>query len=147
MMNNALEIWCNYFPSSSLSFKRLSFQPRILPFSLISLLSFPKKKRYHTCKTFIDNLMTITSLCFPTLSSISQLETIKRSQTCPIRLLTIPSLWLCRTLERIDVLWVPQKVSHSKGQTFQEQTLQSQSYSKNKQTKKEKRKKALSFPL
>lgn len=103
IISNALDIWCNFSPPSPLYFKRLSFQPRILSFSLILLLPFPhpQEKGFHKFKAFTDNTMTVTNPCFTTLSSLvilrtesltSKLQSTKRSQRCPIWLPTIPSV-------------------------------------------------------
>lgn len=100
IINNGLDIWCNFSPASSLYFKRLSFQPRILSFSLILLLLFlqPQEKGFHKFKIFTDNTITVTKACFTALSSLvilrakssaSKLER-KRSQRCPIWLPTYP---------------------------------------------------------
>lgn len=92
MIDNALDIQCNFSPPSPLYFKRLSFRPRNLSFSLILLLlpfSHPQEKGFHKCKAFTGNAMTITNSCFVALSSlvilrvessISKLETTKRPQ-------------------------------------------------------------------
>lgn len=124
MINNGLDIWCNFSPPSPLYFKRLSFQPGILSFSLI-LLSFPhlQEKGFHKFKAFTDSTMTVTNPCFTTLSSLvilrtgssaNKLESTERSQRCLIWLPSLLFLCLCRTLDRLNVLWIQQKVSQYK---------------------------------
>lgn len=89
MINSALDIWSNFYPSPPLSFKRLSFQPRILASKsfLLSSLPSPQANRFHTHTTFAHHCRPCTSchgLRVSESSTIDKLEPTKRLNACPV---------------------------------------------------------------